>query len=755
MKRSDSGLKVLLTIFGPPIVTIFFLTGMLLGILAGQGWAATRTISDAGGNWNSTGTWVEGAVPTTGDAVVATATSGNLAINVDTATIGSFDLTNYTHTLSGSTNYIYCSGNVTLPNGFTNSLTKAIRITGTSTLTVGSSQSIYILDVWGSSANVSLGADTTFGAECYIQGGTFNTNNHTITTPVIGDEASALAKTLNLGSSTINVTGNSPGVAFTGGNLTVSSNTATINMTPTTGTPTEQNFGSTSWPGTTINLTARASTVTPVVISGTNTFTNLTLLGVNNTTWPGTFQFKNDQTITGTLTMTGYSQILRPIVTSNTTGTTRTLTLTGATVNLTDVDLSDLTFTGSPTVTSTRVGDLGGNTNAGTSSPKTVYAGAITSTQYMSSNIWADSTHAGDNYATRAAAVNLNNVPLPQDTAVIDNSSFSAASKTFRTGYTSGNGLFRIGAIDASGVTTAETIQMYAATCYGNLNLTGSGVTISNSAQTLTFDSGLGNISIAAGNFGSGPFVINSRGNSVKATGAVVTTGTTTLTQGTLDLNNNNLTCLKFISSNSNSRTLTDSGTNGTLILTGVSDATNKIFDTTTATNFATTSAPNIQIGDGTITQTADVTFMGAGQTYGNLTVKKHAGNYSTVISGANTFGTVTCETPNVTYQYSGIKFPQGVTTNLTSLVADGAASYPITLTSSDGAHAATLRDTSGTNKVTNCAITWLPVTGGATWTAAAGDGNTLDANSTGWNAPVGGGGLSLGLGVSGGNRRP
>lgn len=31
---------------------------------------ATRTVSNSGGNWNATGTWVEGAIPTSADDVV-------------------------------------------------------------------------------------------------------------------------------------------------------------------------------------------------------------------------------------------------------------------------------------------------------------------------------------------------------------------------------------------------------------------------------------------------------------------------------------------------------------------------------------------------------------------------------------------------------------------------------------------------------------------------------------------------------------
>lgn len=60
---------------------------------------ATRTIANGGGNWNTNGTWVENAVPTSSDDVVATATSGNLTID-DTATCKSINLTNYVGTLT-------------------------------------------------------------------------------------------------------------------------------------------------------------------------------------------------------------------------------------------------------------------------------------------------------------------------------------------------------------------------------------------------------------------------------------------------------------------------------------------------------------------------------------------------------------------------------------------------------------------------------------------------------------------------------
>lgn len=99
---------------------------------------ATRTISDVGGNWNALTTWVEGAVPTAADDVVATPTSGNLTIN-GAANCKTADFTNYTGILTHSTsNYWTISGSLKFVPGmtFTNGTTNAqVLINGTGNLT--------------------------------------------------------------------------------------------------------------------------------------------------------------------------------------------------------------------------------------------------------------------------------------------------------------------------------------------------------------------------------------------------------------------------------------------------------------------------------------------------------------------------------------------------------------------------------------------------------------------------------------------
>jgi len=67
---------------------------------------ATRTISEAGGNWSALGTWVEGVVPTKEDDVVATSKSGNLTLDVASCPCRDFDMTNYTKTLAHNTGVV-------------------------------------------------------------------------------------------------------------------------------------------------------------------------------------------------------------------------------------------------------------------------------------------------------------------------------------------------------------------------------------------------------------------------------------------------------------------------------------------------------------------------------------------------------------------------------------------------------------------------------------------------------------------------
>ena len=60
---------------------------------------AVITISNTGGNWNATATWVGGVGPTAGDSIISTATSGPLTVTVN-ASINGVNFTNYTNTFT-------------------------------------------------------------------------------------------------------------------------------------------------------------------------------------------------------------------------------------------------------------------------------------------------------------------------------------------------------------------------------------------------------------------------------------------------------------------------------------------------------------------------------------------------------------------------------------------------------------------------------------------------------------------------------
>lgn len=126
---------------------------------------ATRTIANGGGNWNSTATWVEGAIPVAGDAVVATATSGQLTVTA-TAACASMDFTGYanTLTLSGAVS-LTITGNVTLATGMTITGTgTTLLLTGTHTLTANGKTWSSKMSTAGIVGAITLADDWTVGA---------------------------------------------------------------------------------------------------------------------------------------------------------------------------------------------------------------------------------------------------------------------------------------------------------------------------------------------------------------------------------------------------------------------------------------------------------------------------------------------------------------------------------------------------------------------------------------------------------------
>ena len=148
---------------------------------------ATRTISDAGGNWNATGTWVEGAVPTSADDVVATATSGNLTINA-TAYCKSVVLTGYNAASAVTHNSgigLAVAGNVTLTAGQYTAASGTAKITLSNTATLTTAGCLLGALIYNKSGGtLTLADDLSFraGTGCVltVQAGTLDLNGKTI-----------------------------------------------------------------------------------------------------------------------------------------------------------------------------------------------------------------------------------------------------------------------------------------------------------------------------------------------------------------------------------------------------------------------------------------------------------------------------------------------------------------------------------------------------------------------------------------------
>lgn len=364
-----------------------------------------------GGNWSSGSTWVGGAQPSSADDAVLDATSGNVTIDTNGLGCRSLDCNGYTGTLthaSGVTLYIGHStpgaGNIAMR--MVPGMTYTLGNTATSAITFNSTNATTQSIVTGGKifGNVSFsGGGSSYilanslilnsSATLSFSAGTLNTNNQYI---YVGFMlvTGAIAKTLTLGSSAITISGNSTTTALnaTGATFTVSPNTAVITFT---GQGAGFNTGA-DWNGLSIVF---ANTVNFARVFNGPTLANVTYNGMADKT--SDFMFSaGTTTITGTLTITGDSEVNRVLVHSELVGTSRPVS--AAVVALTNADFQDISASGAAAPwTGTSLGDAQGNTG-------------IT---FTPSETQTRTAGAGGNWSDPSRWTSR--VPLPQDDVVV------------------------------------------------------------------------------------------------------------------------------------------------------------------------------------------------------------------------------------------------------------------------------------------------------------------------------------------------
>ena len=166
-------------------------------------------------------------------------------------------------------------------------------------------------------------------------------------------------------------------------------------------------------------------------------------------------------TVNGTLTFANTNATRRIQLLSSANNTQRTLTINAFNAGVSDVDFRDIKIAGAAANTSiTRAGDCGNNSGITFPAAKTVYWNLAGNVSYSSTG-WA---------TTSGGTPDVNNFPLAQDTAIIDN--------TGSAGTLAIDAAWNIGNFDASARTSAMSLKLnsFSPVLYKDFKL-GSGIT--------------------------------------------------------------------------------------------------------------------------------------------------------------------------------------------------------------------------------------------------------------------------------------
>lgn len=456
-------------------------------------------------------------------------TGGTGTMSITTGAVRDLDFTDgvnptgYAGALQNAIPTIY--GNFKASTGMT-------KVAGTGTFTFAATSGIKTIDTagvtfdnpftfagvggaWALQSALTTGSSRTIT----LTNGVLTTNGYAITTGLFAS-ANTNARTLNLGASLVTLTGSgtawnfatTTGLVFNAGTSSIVTNNTAGNVTFAGG-------------GLTYNNVTFGATYRNTGLTGNNTFNNLTLdspAGVGRRALSVTATYI---TVLGTLSCSGAAANRRPRITGGALGVTFDVASVAA---LSDVDFLGVTAAGASAPWSgTRLGNMGLNTNITFAAPKTVYWN-----QPAGGN-WSDVAWATSSGGT----VDINNFPLGQDTAVLNNTGVSALS-TIVMDYG-----WVLGTVNASTLTNALTINW---NCFAGVGVTSIGNMTLSSAITVTYTAGSlsvatlnspATITTAGVSFPIPSVNFNAAGKTFVLADNFTVVGAAGLVAGTLDLN--------------------------------------------------------------------------------------------------------------------------------------------------------------------------------------------------------------------------
>jgi hypothetical protein len=321
---------------------------------------------------------------------------------------------------------------------------------------------------------------------------------------------------------------------------------------------------------------------------------------------------QGDFTVTGTLSTTSLydNPGFRIGLDSNIVGTSRTISVGEFTGN--HIDFTDINIVGAAApISGVSLGDAGGNSGIIFTTPKTVYWNLAGSVNYALG--WA---------LTSGGSPSIDNFPLPQDTAVWDDTGAAGTimissvvwrlptlnffARTTSMTFTVNNGPCRmLGDLILSSAVTYNFGSTWTVRKRGVLTLTSNGASVN---LTLSVDSFNGTLQLAD---------------------AFTTTGSISLTTGTIDLVSYNLTCATFSSSSSTTRTIKMGSGTWTLTSAGT------VWSVSSGVFLIEKGTATILLSNNTTTAR---TFTGNALAYPKLIIGGDTSTSTTTIGGNNTF---------------------------------------------------------------------------------------------------------------------